>query len=112
MPIRRQGDKWYWGSKGPFDSRKKAEQVAQAAHSSGYEEQKMVNSPVGATDEGAKPPSAGEIARYERLRKEDGGGESSGNSGEGTVFTSADVHTTTYGSNKKELYVCSNIHHL
>jgi hypothetical protein len=108
MPIKKKGDKWYWGSKGPFDSRKKAEQVAQAAHSSGYEqyiehldEEKMVNSPVGASDEGAKPPSAGEIARYERLRKEGGEGESSSNSGEGTVFTSADIHTTTYGSNKK-----------
>ena len=36
MPIRRKGNKWYWGSKGPFDSRKKAEQVSQAAHASGY----------------------------------------------------------------------------
>ncbi|MAH48888.1 hypothetical protein CMI37_23880 [Candidatus Pacearchaeota archaeon] len=103
MPIKKKGDKWYWGSKGPFDSRKKAEQVAQAAHSSGYEQyvEHMVNSPVGASDEGVKPPSAGEIARNERLRKEDGGGEGSDNSGAGTVFTSADVHTTTYGSNKK-----------
>ena len=36
MPIRQKNNKWYWGGKGPFDSRKKAEQVAQAAHSSGY----------------------------------------------------------------------------
>jgi hypothetical protein len=36
MPIRRKDNKWYWGSKGPFDSRKKAEQVSQAAHASGY----------------------------------------------------------------------------
>ena len=36
MPIRRQGDKWYWGSKGPYNSRKKAEEVAQAAHASGH----------------------------------------------------------------------------
>ena len=101
MPIKKKGDKWYWGSKGPFDSRKKAEDVAQAAYSSGYDERKMVNSPVGASDEGQRAPSAGEIARNERLRKEDGGGEGSDNSGAGTVFTSADVHTTTYGDNKK-----------
>jgi len=37
MPIRKTGNKYYWGSKGPFDSRKKAEEVASAAHASGYE---------------------------------------------------------------------------
>ena len=31
MPISKRGDKWYWGSKGPFDSRKKAEEVEKAA---------------------------------------------------------------------------------
>ena len=36
MPIRQRDNKWYWGSKGPFTSRKKAEKVAQAAHASGY----------------------------------------------------------------------------
>jgi len=36
MPIRQRDNKWYWGSKGPFPSRKKAEKVAQAAHASGY----------------------------------------------------------------------------
>ena len=36
MPIRLRNNKWYWGSKGPFDSRKKAEKVAQAVHASGY----------------------------------------------------------------------------
>ena len=36
MPVRQRDNKWYWGSKGPFDSRKKAEKVAQAAHASGY----------------------------------------------------------------------------
>ena len=37
MPITKRNGKYYWGSKGPFDSRKKAEEVAQAAHASGYE---------------------------------------------------------------------------
>ena len=57
--------------------------------------------PVGQSDEGVKPQSAGEIARNQRMRdgiqKEDGGSEG----GEATVFTSSDVYTTTYGSNKK-----------
>ena len=37
MPIERRKGKWWWGSKGPFDSRQKAEEVSQAAHASGYE---------------------------------------------------------------------------
>jgi len=37
MPIERRKGKWWWGSKGPFDSRQKAEDVSQAAHASGYE---------------------------------------------------------------------------
>ena len=36
MPIRKKGDKWGWGRR-EFDSRKKAEEVARAAHASGYE---------------------------------------------------------------------------
>ena len=37
MPISKRNGKYYWGSKGPFNSRKKAEEVAQAAHAAGYE---------------------------------------------------------------------------
>ena len=41
MPIRLvKGKGWYWGSKGPFDTRKKAEEVAAAAHASGFKEKK------------------------------------------------------------------------
>jgi len=36
MPIQQRKDGWYWGSKGPFPSRKKAEEVAAAAYASGY----------------------------------------------------------------------------
>lgn len=39
MPIRRvrrNGVKWYWGSRGPFKTRKKARQVARAAYAGGY----------------------------------------------------------------------------
>lgn len=37
MPIRQKDGKWYWGSRGPFRSKTKAEEVAQAAYASGYE---------------------------------------------------------------------------
>lgn len=40
MPIMKTSKGWYWGSKGPFPTREKAEQVAQAAYSSGYREKK------------------------------------------------------------------------
>ena len=36
MPITKKKDGFYWGSKGPFKTRKKAVQVAQAAYASGY----------------------------------------------------------------------------
>jgi len=73
MPISNKNGKWYWGSKGPFDSRKKAEEVARAAHASGYE----------------------------KLLKEDGG--DAGLDGlSGVVFTSenAGIFTPTHGGAK------------
>jgi len=39
MPIRKvktNGTKWYWGRKGPFKTKKKAQAVAKAARASGY----------------------------------------------------------------------------
>jgi len=36
MPIRKTKKGWYWGGKGPFKTRKKAEQVARAAYANGY----------------------------------------------------------------------------
>ena len=41
MPINKKSDGWYWGSKGPFDTKQKAIQVGQAAHASGFKEQIM-----------------------------------------------------------------------
>jgi hypothetical protein len=38
MPIVKKPDGWYWGSKGPFDTKQKAVQVGQAAHASGFQE--------------------------------------------------------------------------
>ena len=43
VPIRKvkeNGVKWYWGSQGPFTTRKKAEAVARAAYASGYKTKK------------------------------------------------------------------------
>lgn len=41
MPISKKSDGWYWGSKGPFDTKQKAIQVGQAAHASGFKEENM-----------------------------------------------------------------------
>jgi hypothetical protein len=41
MPISKKSDGWYWGSKGPFDTKQKAIQVGQAAHASGFKEANM-----------------------------------------------------------------------
>ena len=37
MPINKKDDGWYWGSKGPFKSKDKAEEVQRAAFASGYQ---------------------------------------------------------------------------
>ncbi len=47
MPISKQSDGWYWGSKGPFATKQKAIQVGQAAHASGFKEANMDNKTVG-----------------------------------------------------------------
>ena len=36
MPIRKTQQGYWWGSKGPFPTRQKAEEVAAAAYSHGY----------------------------------------------------------------------------
>jgi hypothetical protein len=36
MPLRNVKGKWYWGSKGPFDTKAKALAVARAAYANGY----------------------------------------------------------------------------
>lgn len=46
MPISKKSDGWYWGSKGPFDTKQQAIQVGQAAHASGYKEANMDNDAV------------------------------------------------------------------
>lgn len=41
MPVIKKPDGWYWGSKGPFDTKQKAVQVGQAAHANGFKEKKQ-----------------------------------------------------------------------
>lgn len=41
MPVSKKSDGWYWGSKGPFDTKQKAIQVGQAAHAAGFKESIM-----------------------------------------------------------------------
>lgn len=36
MPVQQKDGKWYWGSKGPFDTREKAEEVEKAAYANGW----------------------------------------------------------------------------
>ncbi|HIH9250982.1 TPA: DUF2213 domain-containing protein [Enterobacter ludwigii] len=36
MPVHQKDGKWYWGSKGPFDTQEKAEKVERAAYANGY----------------------------------------------------------------------------
>jgi hypothetical protein len=43
MPLRNVKGKWYWGSRGPFDTKAKALAVARAAYASGYSGDKKEN---------------------------------------------------------------------
>ena len=36
MPLHKKQSGWYWGSKGPFDTKAKALSVARAAYANGY----------------------------------------------------------------------------
>lgn len=46
MPIRHTDKGWYWGSKGPFPTRAKAQQVATAAYASGYGEENQMEKSI------------------------------------------------------------------
>ena len=101
MPIKKEGDKWYWGSKGPYNSRKQAEDVQRAAYASGY--QKIEKIEMGAPMDGeTRKETVTETQKRERqlLRKEDGGGDGFG----GTAFTSTDagIFNPTFGEKKKK----------
>jgi DNA-binding ferritin-like protein len=46
MPLRHTDKGWYWGGKGPFDTKAKALAIARAAYAHGYEEQAMETNKV------------------------------------------------------------------
>ena len=60
MPIRHTDKGWYWGSKGPFGSRAKAVQVAQAAYSSGYKPEHAADGEIIVVGDGGADPGAEE----------------------------------------------------
>ena len=65
MPITQRKGKWFWGGQGPFDSKEKAEEVAQAAHASGY--QKVEKIETGAPMDGSgRKPTVTELQRQDR----------------------------------------------
>lgn len=46
MPIRKTDKGWFWGSKGPFDTKAQAASVARAAYAHGYKEEAMNTKPI------------------------------------------------------------------
>lgn len=113
MPITKRDNGWYWGSQGPFDSREKAQEVAQAAHASGYQKAWITNPRGdGKNVKGEQKYTESNKKRYdtasEFVQKEggDGGGGDGGSfgGGEGTVFTSenAGIFTPTHSERGKK----------
>jgi len=74
MPIRQAKGKWYWGTQGPFDSKKKAQEVAKAAHSSGYTKKSSDQASPGSRPmDNLSPLTADEMNR--KLRRATRGGK-------------------------------------
>ena len=103
MPITQRGDKWYWGSKGPYNSRKQAEEVQRAAYAAGYGVQQIKKMEMGAPMDGEKRSLT--VAELEKKKKQlikegDGGGDGFA----GTAFTSegAGIFDPTFGGKGKK----------
>ena len=47
MPVRQTDKGWFWGSKGPFDTKQQATNVGKAAYAHGYKEEAMKITNVG-----------------------------------------------------------------
>ena len=43
MPVHKEPNGWYWGSKGPFDTKAQASAVGRAAYANGYKGESMEN---------------------------------------------------------------------
>ncbi len=40
MPVTKRRNGWYWGNKGPYPTKAKAEEVGRAAYAGGYKKKK------------------------------------------------------------------------
>jgi DNA-binding ferritin-like protein len=47
MPVKQTDKGWFWGSKGPFDTKQQAVNVGKAAYASGYKEEAMEKTIIG-----------------------------------------------------------------
>jgi len=47
MPVTKRKDGWYWGNKGPYKTKKKAEEIGRAAYASGYKKKESGFLPLG-----------------------------------------------------------------
>ena len=94
MPITKKSDGWYWGGQGPFDSRSKAEEVAQAAHASGYNK---MNKAYGEPYKTEKFDRKQNKRTMQAMEKEGFGGAvaTTGMTGDGGTGNS--IFTETYG---------------
>lgn len=95
MPITKKSDGWYWGGQGPFDSRSKAEEVAQAAHASGYNK---MNKAYGEPYKTEKFDRKQNKRTMQAMEKEGLGGGAVATTGmAGDAGTGNSIFTETYG---------------
>lgn len=69
MPIKKTSKGWYWGSKGPFATREKAEQVQRAAYASGYTGDSIKYGEAPSMDDPFTPSNKRERQYIAQLRK-------------------------------------------
>ena len=94
MPITKKSDGWYWGGQGPFDSRSKAEEVAQAAHASGYNK---MNKAYGEPYKTEKFDRKQNKRTMQAMEKEGFGGTVATTGMTGDAGTGNSIFTETYG---------------
>ena len=98
MPISKKKDGWYWGGQGPFESREKAEDVAQAAHASGY---KKMDKAYGEPYKQIKQDRKQNKRTMQAMLKDGFGGAAASTGTTGDTTGEASYVTPTHGSNKK-----------
>ena len=98
MPINKKSDGWYWGGQGPFKSRKKAEEVSQAAHASGYNK---MDKAYGEPYKRMKFDRKQNKRTMQAMIKDGFGGTAASTGTTGDTTGEASYVTPTHGSNKK-----------